>query len=38
MRKVENNCVSFDRNGKGKLTVDDLYNVVKCQVISPFPL
>jgi hypothetical protein len=32
LRKVENNCTSFDREGKGKLTVDDLYTVVKCQV------
>lgn len=32
MKKVENNCRSFDKSQKGKLTVDDLYNVVKCQV------
>ena len=28
--KIENQCKSFD--GKGKLTVDDLYNVIKVQV------
>ena len=28
--KIENQCKSFD--GKGKLTVDDLYNVLKVQV------
>ena len=28
--KIENQCKSFD--GKGKLTVDDLYNVLKIQV------
>ena len=30
--KIENQCKSFD--GKGKLTVDDLYNVIKVQVGS----
>ena len=31
--KIEAQCKSFD--GKGKLTVDDLYNVLKLQVDSP---
>ena len=30
--KIENQCKTFD--GKGKLTVDDLYSVIKVQVYS----
>ena len=30
LKKVETQCKTFD--GKGKLTVDDYYNVLKCQV------
>ena len=30
--KIENQCKTFD--GKGKLTVDDLYSVIKVQVHS----
>ena len=30
--KIENQCKTFD--GKGKLTVDDLYSVIKVQVNS----
>ena len=30
MKKIANQCATFD--GKGKLTVDDLYSVIKVQV------
>eukprot|EP00095_Tigriopus_kingsejongensis_P003503 maker-scaffold373_size192110-snap-gene-0.36 protein:Tk03503 transcript:maker-scaffold373_size192110-snap-gene-0.36-mRNA-1 annotation:"PREDICTED: calmodulin-4-like" len=30
-KKVESSCHRFDRRGKGRLNVDDLYNVVKLQ-------
>ena len=31
LRKIETQCKSFD--GKGKLTVDDFYSVIKVQVV-----
>ena len=30
IKKIANQCATFD--GKGKLTVDDLYSVIKVQV------
>ncbi|XP_059092908.1 uncharacterized protein LOC131888141 [Tigriopus californicus] len=30
-RKVESSCNRFDQKGKGRLSVDDLYNVVRLQ-------
>ena len=30
-RQVEANLKRFDKKGKGKLTVDDYYNVIKVQ-------
>ena len=34
IKKIANQCATFD--GKGKLTVDDLYSVIKVQVPFPF--
>ena len=34
IKKIANQCATFD--GKGKLTVDDLYSVIKVQVSFPF--
>jgi len=30
-KKIESSCRRFDKSGKGKLSVDDFYNVIKLQ-------
>lgn len=31
VKKIESSCIRFDKTGKGKLSADEFYNVIKIQ-------